>query len=224
MSTEPPLTLISATPSPYARTNIIALTLKSIHYTLINEIPWHANTTTLAYNPLEKLPILLFPDGRQPVYDSAHIQEYIVAKYADRGPRLLTGDVDLDLEIRQIVVLALGCLDAVVLANFEKARGEEKMSAVWLARQDRKIDGGMRAMGGLVEKRVAEEKEWLVGGEMSIADIAVVCVVVGIDFLGARKGWRGEYPELAGYVERVDGMEGFRETRPVMFELAEAVV
>jgi hypothetical protein len=34
-------------------------------------------------------------------YDSTHIQEYIVAKYPDRGPALLTGDVDQDLEIRK---------------------------------------------------------------------------------------------------------------------------
>jgi glutathione S-transferase len=107
------------------------------------------------------LPILLFPsstgsspgDGngngegeaemRPPVYDSAHIQEYIVQKYADRAPRLLTGDVDLDLQARQIQVLAEGLMDAFVLRFFEAKREEGKRSAEWMARQDRKIDGAM---------------------------------------------------------------------------------
>lgn len=147
---EEPLTLISATPSAFARMNRIALALKGIPCDLQNEVPWLSSTQTPSYNPLEKLPVLLFPDGRKPVYDSAHIQEYIVAKYADRGPRLLTGDVDLDLEIRQLVVLAEGLMDAIVLGNFEKRRGEEKISRKWLERQDRKLDGAMRAFSEMV--------------------------------------------------------------------------
>jgi glutathione S-transferase len=47
--------------------NIIALKLKNIPFELKNEIPWHADTETPKYNPLEKLPVLLFPDGRAPV-------------------------------------------------------------------------------------------------------------------------------------------------------------
>lgn len=109
---EEPLTLISATPSPFARMNRVTLLLKGIPFTLKNEIPWHSTTETPLHNPLEKLPILLFPDGRKPVYDSAHIQDYLVAKYAHLAPRLVTGDVDKDLEIKQLVVLSEGCLDA----------------------------------------------------------------------------------------------------------------
>jgi glutathione S-transferase len=219
-----PLTLISATPSPFARMNRIALTLKGIPFKLKNEIPWESTTETPKYNPLEKLPILLFPDGSPPVYDSAHIQEYIVRKYENRGPKLITGDVDLDLQIRQIVVLSEGCLDAFVLQNFERGRDPDKQSKLWLDRQNRKIDGAMRAFSELVSARKDAGKDYLVGDDLSIADIAVVCTIGGIEFMDIRPGWKDMYPVLASWFEELDGRKEFVETRPVMFDLKQAVV
>ena len=219
-----PLTLISATPSPFARMNRIALSLKNIPFTLQNEIPWETTTKTPLYNPLEKLPILIFPDGRSPVYDSAHIQEYIVQKYADRGPKLITGDVDLDLQIRQIVVLSEGCLDAIVLNRWENRRDESGRSKLWLERQDRKIDGAMRAFDEMVRERKDVGKEFLVGEELSIADIAVVCAVGFVDFAEMRSRWRERYEVLAKWFGKMDERREFVETRPVMFDLKEMVV
>jgi glutathione S-transferase len=223
-TTMEPLTLISATPSPFARMNRIALALKSIPFTLKNEIPWESATETPKHNPLEKLPILLFPDNRAPVYDSAHIQEYIVRKFADRGPALITGDVDQDLEIRQIVVLSEGCLDAIVLNRWEGRREEEKQSKLWMERQDRKVDGALRAFNDMVVKRKEQGKEYLVGEELTIADIGAVCTVAWIEWAGIREGWKERYPVLAEWVGRLDERKEFKETRPVMFDLKESVV
>ncbi|KAI4679607.1 uncharacterized protein J4E84_008128 [Alternaria hordeiaustralica] len=219
-----PLTLISATPSPFARMNRIALTLKGIPFELRNEIPWQSATETPKYNPLEKLPILLLPDGRPPVYDSAHIQEYIVRKYADRGPKLITGDMDLDLQIRQIVVLSVGCMDAIVIARFEARREKDKQSQLWLVRQKRKISGAMQAFDEMVRSIREQEKAYLVGDEMTIADIAVVCTVGFIDFGSMSPGWKSKYEVLAKWFEELDQWKEFAETRPVMFDLKETVV
>jgi glutathione S-transferase len=219
-----PLTLISATPSPFARMNRIALALKSIPFHLQNEIPWESATETPKHNPLEKLPILLFPDNRAPVYDSAHIQEYIVRKFADRGPRLVTGDVDQDLEIRQIVVLSEGCLDAIVLNRWEGRRDEDKQSKLWMERQNRKVDGALRAFNDMVVKRKEVGKEYLVGEELTIADIGAVCTVAWIEWAGIREGWKEKYPVLAEWVGKLDERKEFKETRPVMFDLKETVV
>jgi glutathione S-transferase len=43
---------------------------KGIPFELKNEIPWHGTTETPQYNPLEKLPILIFDDGKPPIYES----------------------------------------------------------------------------------------------------------------------------------------------------------
>ncbi|KAF2016787.1 glutathione S-transferase [Aaosphaeria arxii CBS 175.79] len=217
------LTLISATPSPFARMNRVALELKGIPFTLQNEIPWQSETQTPKYNPLEKLPILLFPDGRPPVYDSAHIQEYIIQKYSDRKPLLLTGDIDLDLHARQIQVLSEGILDAAVLQFWETQRGEHK-SNEWMARQNRKIDGGMKALEQLTRERGYQGKEYLVGDELTIADIAAVCAIGHIDFVKIREGWQEQETSLARWWTNLESREYFRHTRPVMFEFRELVV
>lgn len=223
---EEPLTLISATPSPYARMARIALSLKSIPFTLQNEIPWESTTQTPTHNPLEKLPILLFPasDPRPPVYESAHIQNYIVAKYADRGPRLLPHDLDEELAAKQIVMLGVGCMDAMVLLRWEGRREEGVRSEKWIARQQRKVEGAMGAFNSYVEAAEKEGRGYLVGNELSIADIAVVCTIGFIDFGDMRRGWKEEWPRLAKWFEELDEREGFRETRPVMFNLTEQVV
>lgn len=128
------LRLISATPSPYARINRIAMIEKGIDFELSGEIPWHNDTETPKYNPLEKLPVLIFDDGREPIYDSAHIQDYIIQKYASQGPKLITGDLDTDLRLKQVQVLSEGVMDAAVLAFFEKAREKGKQSQSWRER------------------------------------------------------------------------------------------
>ncbi|KAF9694238.1 hypothetical protein EKO04_008094 [Ascochyta lentis] len=223
---EEPLTLISATPSSFARMPRIALALKNIPFTVVNEIPWHATTQTPQHNPLEKLPILLFPDGRPPVYESAHIQNYIVEKYADRGPLLLPGNLDDNLLAKQIVALSVGCMDALVLSGWEVRRPVERQSKLWIARQERKIDGAMCAFNAYVEEALARgsSAEFVLGHELSIADIAIVCAVGGVDFVGFKATWRVQYPSLAGYFDRLDEMDVFKETRPVMFDLKDEAV
>lgn len=49
------LTMISATPSPFARMNRIALLEKGIPFELQNEVPWDSTTVTPNHNPLEKV-------------------------------------------------------------------------------------------------------------------------------------------------------------------------
>ena len=190
---------------------------KGIPFELRNEIPWHVGTETPKHNPLEKLPILLFDDGREPVYDSAHIQEYIVQKYADKAPLLLTGDLDTDLKARQIQTLSEGILDAFVLAAFEGMRDQSKQSEQWLARQNRKIDGGLKALSELAKAR-PEGQDYLLGNVLTIADIAVACTVAQIEFVKVRPVAE-QYPELKAYCQKLEERQTFKETTPFMFDL-----
>lgn len=194
---------------------------KGIPFELKNEVPWDSTTQTPTYNPLEKLPILLFDDGREPVYDSSHIQEYILQKYADKGPSLLPGDIDLDLKARQIQVLAQGLMDAFVLINFEKSR--EHSSAEWEARQNRKTDGALNAFDELAKNR-PKGSDYLIGDRLTIADIAAVCGVGQVEFGGIRPNWKTDYPNLKTYWETLDAQKHFADTRPVMFDMKDKVV
>lgn len=126
--------LISATPSPYARKVRIALQEKNLPFELKTEVPWDRTTQTPQYNPLEKLPVLVFNDGRPAVYESYYILEWLETKYPE--PSLLPSlqDADDRLLVKQIEVVVDGICDALVLSFFEKQRDEDKQSKPWTDR------------------------------------------------------------------------------------------
>lgn len=126
--------LISATPSPYARKVRIALQEKNLPFELKTEVPWDHTTETPQYNPLEKLPVLVFNDGRPAIYESHYILEYLEAKHPQPSLLPSVDEVDDRLFVKQVEVVVDGLCDALVLAFFEEQRGEDKKSKPWLDR------------------------------------------------------------------------------------------
>lgn len=126
--------LISATPSPYARKVRIALQEKNLPFALKTEVPWDNTTQTPKYNPLEKLPVLIFNDGTPAVYESHFILEWLETKHPE--PSLLPSIEDADdrLLVKKIEVVVDGICDALVLSFFEKQRDEDKQSKPWTDR------------------------------------------------------------------------------------------
>lgn len=169
------LTLLSATPSPYARKVRIALQEKNIPFELKNEVPWDQTTETPKHNPLEQLPVLIHDDGTA-IYESTHILEYLFLKYKTGSgsvDSLEPEDVDDRLKAKQIDVLATGMMDAVVLIFFETSRDEDKQSKNWKARQERKVHGGLDALEAYA--KAAGPEGFLIGGKLTIADLAGEC-------------------------------------------------
>ncbi|KAF2427669.1 glutathione S-transferase [Tothia fuscella] len=217
------LTLLSATPSPYARKNCIAMLEKGIEFDIRNEIPWHAATETPKYNPLEKLPVLLFDDGTPPVYESWLIQEYIVTKYAHQGPRLMPSNIDAQFLCRQIQAMADGACDAVGLLFWEQGRGKMR-SPEWEARQLRKVYNVITALDE--KRKKVGNGEFLVANELTIADIAAGAFLGLVDLVEWKYGfvvWKEKHPDLVAYFEMLEERPSFKKTKPVMFEITEKV-
>jgi glutathione S-transferase len=125
-------TLISATPSPYARKVRIALAEKNIPFKLQFEVPWDSTTATPQYNPLEKLPVLILDDGKTAIYESHFIMDWLETKHPEHS--LMPEDVDGKLFAKQVEVVADGMCDAMVIAFFENMREDGKRSEPWKAR------------------------------------------------------------------------------------------
>lgn len=210
------LKLISATPSPYARKVRIALAEKGIPFELQTEVPWHGTTETPRYNPLEKLPVLILENG-EAVYESRYILEYLEAKYPD--PPLLPADVDAMLLARKFEVLCDGTCDAFVLMFFEQMRDKDRQSPEWIARQRRKVDGGMREIARLVGDR-----DYAVGDGFTLGDIAAGTVAGYLTVRWPDYPWRDQYPSLAAYADRIERRPSFRDTVPVPQTITEKVV
>ena len=207
--------LISATPSPYARKVRIALAEKGLPFELLTEVPWDASTATPRYNPLEKLPVLILEDGSS-VYESSYILDYLELKFPETP--LLPKDVDGILAAKKLDVLCNGTCDAVVLTFFERQRTGGG-SPEWLARQRRKIEGGMREIARLVGAR-----EWAVGDRFGLGDIAAV---TALDYIAVRYKelpLREIYPDLAAHADRMGQRPSFANSAPYPQTIADKVV
>ena len=207
--------LISATPSPFARKVRIALAEKGLPFELLTEVPWDRTTITPHHNPLEKLPILLLPDGSS-VYDSSHILQYLELKHPQ--PPLLPDDVDGKLAALKLEVLCDGVCDAVVLSLFEGMRPGGG-SPEWLARQRRKIEGGMAEMARLVDAR-----PWAVGDRFGLGDIAVGTAAGYLSVRFQELPWRTLHPGLAVFVDRLEQRPSFAGSRPYAQAIRDKVV
>lgn len=210
------LKLISATPSPYARKVRIALAEKGLPFELITEVPWDSTTSTPKYNPLEKLPVLVLEDGSS-VYESSFILQYLELKYPQMP--LLPADIDGKIAARRLEVLCDGICDAVLLTFFERMRPGNASSPEWLARQRRKIDGGVREMARLVADRT-----FAVGHEFSLGDIAVGTALGYLSVRFSEFDWRDPYPNLATFSARVEARPSFAGTVPVPQKISDKVV
>lgn len=210
------LKLISATPSPYARKVRIALAEKDIPFELVTEVPWDSTTATPKHNPLEKLPVLILEDGSS-VFESRYILEVIEAKWPT--PRLLPDDLDGVLAARKVEVIADGICDALVLLFWERHRAPEHRSAEWMARQQRKVDGGLRALA-----ETAGEREWVVGERFGLADIATGTVVRYLDVRFPDHPWRRLYPNLVALSARLERRRSFAGSVPVPQIITDKVV
>lgn len=209
-------TLLSATPSPYARKVRIALIEKAIPFTLKTEVPWDATTETPKYNPLEKLPVLITDSGES-VYESRFILEWLEARHP--SPPMLPDDLEGRLAARQMEVLADGVCDAFVLHFFERHRDADKQSQEWLARQRRKIDGGLKEIASRIATR-----EFAVGNRFGLADIAAATVVGYLTVRYRELDWRGAFPQLAAYSDRMETRPSFAATKPVPQKISDKVV
>jgi len=206
--------LISATPSPYARKVRIALAEKGIPFELVTEVPWNNDTSLPLYNPLEKLPVLLTDDGGS-VYESSHILDWIERKYPQ--PALVPSDDDGYLEAKRVQVVADGACDALVLSFFERARPEP--SAAWLARQMRKVEGGL---GDLA--RTLGDRGFMVRDSFGLGDIATGCVLGYLEVRFPDMLWRERFAVLARFDDRMAERASFRDTVPYPQIIRDVVV
>jgi glutathione S-transferase len=221
------LTLISATPSPFARKVRIAMIEKGVPFVVQNEVPWHQDTVTPHYNPLEQLPILI-PDDGDPIFESTYLMDWLEHKYPE--PSMLPADPDLAMQAKLVHVIAEGVVDAMLLLFWEMQR--DVVSPDWTRRQLRKVKGGLADLDLRVGNR-----EFVVGDRFGIADIAVIAMLGALDTMSEAQmipAWQKFDPEIQPWTARYANLVRFDachrdrpsvlETHPRMFDLVEKIV
>jgi glutathione S-transferase len=201
--------LIGAVTSPYARKVRIVMAEKKLDYQFVTEDVWAATTTIGHSNPLGKVPCLIM-EGGEALFDSRVIVEYLDT--LSPVGKLIPPVGRERAEVKTWEALADGVLDASILARLEATwpgRSDAQRSTAWIDRQMGKINASLKAMShGL------GEKPFCAGIYLSLADVAVGCVLGYLDFRFPQIAWREEYPNLAKLFEKLSTRASFMDTKP----------
>ena len=198
--------LIASPTSPFSRKVRIVLAEKRIDYDFVVDHPGDAATHVPEYNPLGKIPVLVF-DDETTLFDSRVIVEHL--DNASPVARLIPDDTRHRIQVRRWEALADGCTDAAVLIVMEKRRPAGKQSGEWIARQQGKIDRALKAMSEELGTR-----PWCSGDLYNLSDIAVGCALGFLDLRLPDLNWRRLYPNLAKLFEKLLQRAPFKDTAP----------
>jgi glutathione S-transferase len=193
--------LVVATPSPFARKARIALLEKKLAHDVVVQNPWQSS---IAGNPLGKVPVLYLDDGRV-LHDSSVIIEYL--ETLDSPPVLIPAAERV--MHKQIEAIADGICDAVVLIVTERSRPPEKQSAEWIARQAAKIPKALDELG-----RLLGSSDSFTAHGFGLAEIATGCALGYLDLRYPELDWRAHHAHLERLFTRLAARPSFSATRP----------
>lgn len=200
--------LVASLTSPFARKVRMVLTEKQLAYELVIDIPWNSDSQVAQFNPLGKVPVLVIDEEQHTsLFDSRVIVEYLERLVP--SPVLIPKAAEAYIKTKRQEALADGIADAAAAIFIEQKRPQALQSAEWIARQQQKIDLGLRAMSELLADNL-----FFVGDEFSLADISTVCCLGYLEFRFAEITWREQYPNLAHFMTRMSQRDSVKQTIP----------
>ncbi|MFT4077263.1 MAG: glutathione S-transferase family protein [Asticcacaulis sp.] len=198
--------LIGQYDSPYVRRVGIALTLYGHAF---EHRPWSTfgdGDKIEPFNPLRRVPTLVLDNG-EIIIESAYVLDWLdeQARAADETAPLIAASGPDRQKALYYIALTTGFSDKAIALFYEQVLHREK-SPVWLERCQTQIG----AVLDVLEKiRAGAKRQWLLGGDMTHADIALACSLrhareahQAIDFT--------KWPALAFHSAQCEQMEVFR--------------
>ena len=201
--------LIGSIASPYVRKVRIVMAEKKLDYQFITEDVWAATTHITESNPLGKVPCLVM-EGGEAVFDSRVIVEYLDT--LSPVGKLIPTQGRERAEVKTWEALGDGLADAGLLARMESIwplRTEEQRSQAWIDRQLGKVNAAIKAIA-----RGLGDKPYCSGIHLSLSDISVGCALGWLEFRYPQIAWRGEYPNVAKLMDKLNQRQSFLDTAP----------
>jgi len=168
--------------SPGCRTVRLVLAEKKLETVLAGEASWPDSDVFLALNPAGSVPVLVEEDGA-PVVEQGPIVEYLEEAYP--LPALLPGGPRARAEIRRLVAWFDGkfageVTSPILMERVDKRAlrlGPPDMDAIRVALE--RLNSHLDYIG-----RLCEQRNWLAGDELSLADLAASAHLSCLDYLG----------------------------------------
>ncbi|GGD64341.1 glutathione S-transferase family protein [Erythrobacter arachoides] len=168
---------------PFSRKVQLALGEKKIGYELVTLYPWDADERFRQLNPAGRVPVLHDPDKRITLMDSMAICEYLEETIDDRP--LILGTARARAEVRRLVAL----FDESFYSDITAPLMYEKMRKRLVLRQSpdsRTLTAARRLLHEHLDyiDWLIDNRRWLAGSQLSLADFAAVAHLSVVDYLG----------------------------------------
>ncbi|GAO55237.1 MULTISPECIES: glutathione S-transferase family protein [unclassified Novosphingobium] len=168
---------------PFSRKVRLLLSEKGVGYELWRENPWEQRDEFTRMNPAGRTPVLHNPEREITLVDSRAICEYF-EETVDKTP-MINGTAANRAEIRRLVAL----FDENFFADVTHPLMEERMRKRLIYRQppdSRLLREAMRLANAHLDyiDYLIDNRPWLAGATMSLADLAAAAQISVADYLG----------------------------------------
>jgi glutathione S-transferase len=205
--------LIGYLDSPYVRRVAVTLRFLGIDFEHRELSIWRDFDEFRALSPLVKVPTLVCDDGAVLV-DSTLIIEFL-ERHAAGGRRLMPASAVAHRDALQYIGTALVGMEKAVQLIYELGhRPPALQHQPWVARLRTQLDGALRLMEAAVSAAALAGDEWLVGADLSQADITTA-----VAWRFARDSRHagieaGAFPALAAHSARAEALPEFLACPP----------
>lgn len=192
---------------PFSRKVRLLLSEKGVGYDLVPEHPWEQREEFFALNPAGRTPVIRNDERDVTLIDSRAICEYF-EETVDRMP-MINGTAANRAEIRRLVAL----FDENFFADVTAPLLGEKMHKRLFTRQppdSRALREAMRLADAHLDyiDYLIDNRPWLAGATMSLADLAAAAQVSVADYLGGID-WSG-HEQARGWYSVFKSRPSFR--------------
>lgn len=199
--------LLGSHGSPYARKARIALIEKKVNCEFVPDRPANPGSQVPKYNPLSKVPVLVLDN------DTGMIDSSVIAEYFDgigSGAKLIPQEFNARIAVRQWEALGDGIVDCIVtLTHDSRFSPTCDANADWYQKQLKKIEAGLATA-----QRDIGANDFCYGGAFTLGDICIGMALGYLDRAYAQYDWRGRYPGLKRYADKLFARPSFVETMP----------
>lgn len=192
---------------PFSRKVRLLMGEKGIPFELRRENPWEGTDEFLALNPAGRTPVLRDPDKRLTLCDSQAICEYF-EETVERMP-MINGTAAGRAEVRRLVAL----FDENFYRDVTAPLLHERMKKRLILRQppdSRMLREAMKLAHGHLDYLdwLIDNRPWLAGSTMSLADLAAAAQISVADYLGGID-WTG-HEQARGWYSVFKSRPSFR--------------
>jgi len=198
--------LIGMFDSPFVRRVAISMTLLKQPFEHLNWSVGKYFERIRPYNPLGRVPVLVLDSG-EALIESAMILDHL-DQQVEHQRALLPAGGDARRQALHIMALATGAADKGIQLVYERVfRPADKHHAPWTDRCRGQMLSALTELDRLCA--ATADRDWLVGDELSQADITLACFVTYLQ--DAVPLDLSAYPALGARIERCEVLPEFRQ-------------